>query len=66
MCKNRRGLGQMLGGINSIVNGIANLRNKASDSHYNSYKPDARIAQLAVNASLTICHFMIKTYKNKK
>ncbi len=60
------GLGEMLRGLNSIVNGIAHLRNEASDSHHTNYKPDARIAQFAVNASLTICYFMIKTYENKK
>ena len=54
-------LKQILSGITSIVGGIARLRNKMSDSHARSYRPDERHAKLAVNSVNTICMFLLES-----
>jgi hypothetical protein len=59
---------QILGGCQSVVNGLGSLRNKFSDAHGKSIKqvkPSKRHASLAVNLSGTMASFLIETYKNK-
>jgi hypothetical protein len=56
-------LKQILGGLNSIVIGLGNLRSKASDSHATNYKPDKHHAVLAVNAAFTFVDFIFSSYK---
>lgn len=60
-------LKQVLSGLNSIVNGLAAMRNKMSDSHAAVYRADRHHAKLAVNAAKTLCDFMFetKTYQQK-
>ena len=43
------GLKQILSGLTSIINGLANLRNNASDSHATAYRPSRRHAELISN-----------------
>lgn len=62
---------QILGGCQSVVNGLGSLRNKHSDAHgivKKSYKPSVRHAELAVNLAGTMATFLFDTfseYKNK-
>lgn len=56
-------LKQVLTGMISIVNGIAPMRNKMSDSHVREYKPAERHAQLAVNSVNTICIFLLDSFE---
>ena len=57
------GLKQILSGLTSIVNGLANLRNEASDSHASIYKPAKRHAELAVNCSKSVSNFIFASLK---
>jgi hypothetical protein len=59
-------LKQVLGGLISIINGIASLRNKMSDSHARSYKPWKHHAVLVVNAAKTFITFIYDTYEYQK
>lgn len=52
---------QVLSGLNSIVNGLAGMRNKMSDAHA-GYKPAKHHAKLAVNAAKTMADFLFETY----
>lgn len=57
---------QILGGCNSVVLGLANLRNKAGDAHGSgrkSYRPAARHATLAVNLAGSMALFLIETHE---
>lgn len=55
-------LKQILTGIINIVEGIAPLRNKMSDSHARTYKPAEHHAKLAVNSVHTICMFLLESF----
>ncbi|HYA35277.1 MAG TPA: abortive infection family protein [Candidatus Binataceae bacterium] len=52
---------QVLGGLSSIVFGIASLSNRMGDRHARSYKPAKRHALLVVNAAKTVAGFVIET-----
>ncbi len=54
-------LKQVLGGLASIVSGLAGLRNKLGDAHVRSYQPAKRHAVLVVNAAKTLAAFIIET-----
>jgi len=54
-------LKQILSGLTSIVSGLAGLRNKMSDAHVATYKPDKHHAVLAVNAAKTLANFIVTT-----
>lgn len=58
---------QILGGMATVVNGFASLRNKYGDAHGKERKyvrPSARHAQLAVNLSGTISTFLFETLEH--
>jgi hypothetical protein len=60
---------QILGGAQSIVNGLASVRNRLSDAHGKGslpVKPSPRHAELAVNISGSISSFLIQTYLERK
>jgi Abortive infection C-terminus len=60
---------KILGGCNSIANGLAGLRNAFGDAHGKSSKapkPSERHADLAVNAAGTIATFLIASYEQRK
>ena len=44
-----------------IVNGLAAMRNKMSDAHAASYRPDRHHAKLAVYAATTLADFLFET-----
>ncbi|UUV16968.1 abortive infection family protein [Fusobacteria bacterium ZRK30] len=54
---------QILSGFLNIINGIAPLRNSASDAHARMFDPKKHHAKLAVNSSLTICDFLLDSYE---
>lgn len=54
---------QILSGFLNIINGIAPLRNLASDAHARVFDPKKHHAKLAVNSSLTICDFLLDSYE---
>lgn len=55
-------LKQILSGFVSIVSGLAGIRNKMSDSHALTYKPQKHHAKLAVNAAKTMADFIFETF----
>lgn len=61
-------LKQVLSGLASIVLGLASMRNKMSDAHAGSYKPNRHHAKLAVNAAKTLADFLFETkeYQREK
>jgi Abortive infection C-terminus len=55
----------ILGGLNSVVNGVGSLRTHAGDAHgrERGYRRiDARIAMLAVNSASTVSLFVLETW----
>ena len=58
-------LKQILSGLNSIVTGLAGLRNKMSDAHVASYKPSKHHAKLAFNSAKTLADFLFDTVEHQ-
>ncbi len=59
---------QILGGCQTVVEGLGALRNKLSDSHgkkISQLKPSSRHAELAVNLAGTMTTFLLETYEFK-
>jgi hypothetical protein len=59
---------QILGGCQTVVEGLGALRNKLSDSHgkkSSQVKPTSRHAELAVNLAGTMTTFLLETYEFK-
>lgn len=59
-------LKQVLSGLTSVVNGLAAMRNKMSDAHATTYKPEKRHAKLAVNSAQTLADFLFETLAYQK
>jgi hypothetical protein len=60
---------QILGGCQSVVDGLGALRNKLGDAHGKGkkpIKPAARHAELAANLSGSMAIFLIRTWENNK
>ena len=56
---------KILGGCNSIADGLGNIRNAYGDAHGQGAKqirPAVRHARLAVNSAATLCLFLLETY----
>ena len=59
---------QILGGCNSVVEGLGALRNKVGDAHgqgKKNFKPSARHAELAVNLAGTMAVFLFSSWNLK-
>lgn len=56
---------EILRGFFSIVNGLASLRNAASDAHARRYRPAAHHARLAINSANTLVDFLFDTYQHQ-
>lgn len=54
---------QIISGLNSIVSGLASLRNSASDAHARKYTAREHHAYLAINSAHTAARFFIDTYR---
>ena len=60
---------KILGGAQSVVNGLANLRNRIGDAHGQGkrpVKPLPRHAELAVNMAGSMASFLLTTFEGKK
>lgn len=60
---------QILGGCQSVINGLGSLRNKIGDAHgkgIRHIKPLERHAKLAVNLAGTLSSFLIDTFNQRK
>ena len=58
----------ILQGLKSLVVGLYEVANKASDRHARKYNPAPHHAKLAVNTALTLCEFLLDSfsYQEKK
>lgn len=56
---------QLLSGLNSIINGLATLRNEMGDAHTVRYKAKKHHAKLAVNSAKTIGEFLIESFNKQ-
>ena len=52
----------ILQGLKSLVVGLYEVANKASDRHARKYNPAAHHAKLAVNTALTLCEFLLDSF----
>lgn len=52
----------ILQGLRSLVVGLYEVANKASDRHARKYNPAPHHAKLAVNAALTLCEFLLDSF----
>jgi Abortive infection C-terminus len=60
---------KILGGAHSVVDGLANLRNRLGDAHGQGkrpVKPLARHAELAVNMAGSVASFLLATFEAKR
>lgn len=60
---------QILGGVASVVDGLAAMRNRLSDAHgkgKRAARPAPRHAKLAVNAAFAVAGFLIDTHVEKR
>ena len=60
---------QILGGCQTVVEGLGALRNRHSDAHgkgVSGTKPAPRHAELAVNLSGTMATFLLQTWEARK
>ena len=60
---------QILGGCQTVVEGLGSLRNRHSDAHgkgVSGTKPLPRHAELAVNLSGTMAMFLLQTWESRK
>jgi len=60
---------QILGGCQTVVEGLSSLRNRHSDAHGKGVagtKPLPRHAELAVNLSGTMVMFLLQTWESRK
>ena len=60
---------RILGGVESVVNGLANLRNRLGDAHGQGkrpVKPLPRHAELAVNIAGSMASFLLATFEAKR
>lgn len=60
---------QMLGGCQTVVEGLGALRNRHSDAHGKGVKgvrPASRHAELAVNLAGTMATFLLQTWESRK
>ena len=52
----------ILQGLKSLVVGLYEVANKASDRHARRYNPSPHHAKLAVNTALTLCEFLLDSF----
>lgn len=51
----------IMDGFQKLIAGLYNISNKAGDRHRAKYSPAKRHAQLALNASLALCEYLIES-----
>ena len=65
----RDGRSAILGGCQTVVHGLATMRNRLSDAHgqgSKSVRPPVRHAELAVNIAGIMSMFLIATWEERK
>jgi hypothetical protein len=58
----------ILGGLNSIVNGVGSLRTHGGDAHGRERgyrRVDSRIARLAIHSASTVSLFLVETWQKQ-
>jgi hypothetical protein len=53
---------EIISGLGVVIQGIAELTNKASDRHNRIYKPQKHHAKLAVNCAFSFCDFVLESF----
>jgi hypothetical protein len=53
---------EILSGLGNIIQGMAELTNKAGDRHNRVYKPQKHHAKLAVNCAFSFCDFILESF----
>ncbi len=53
----------ILQGLKSLVAGLYELANKASDRHARRYNPEPHHAKLAVNSAVSLCEFLLDSFR---
>jgi HEPN domain-containing protein len=53
----------ILQGLKSIIAGLYDVANKASDRHARKYNPAEHHAKLAVSAAMAVCEFILDSYE---
>ena len=56
------GFKKIITGLINIVCGVAEVRNKLSDSHPTLYTPSKHHAILCANSAKTFCDFIVESY----
>ena len=56
----------ILQGLKSIIAGLYEVANKASDRHARKYNPAEHHAKLAVNSALAVCEFVLDSYEHQQ
>lgn len=56
---------QIIAGLDTTINGLAAVSNNAGDRHANKFKTKKHHAKLAVNASMTLCDFLIDVFNER-
>ena len=56
----------ILQGLKSIIAGLYEVANKASDRHARRYNPAEHHAKLAVNSALAVCEFVLDSYEHQQ
>lgn len=56
------GFKKIIIGLINIIGGIAEVRNRVSDSHATIYKPSKHHAVLCANSAKTFCDFIVESY----
>jgi len=57
---------QIVAGLETSINGLAATSNNAGDRHANKFNTKKHHAKLAVNATMTICDFLIDVLNERK
>jgi hypothetical protein len=53
---------QIISGLGTAIQGVAELSNKAADRHNRIYKPQKHHARLAVNCAFSFCEFILESF----
>jgi hypothetical protein len=53
---------EIISGLGTVTQGIAELTNKAGDRHNRIYKPQKHHAKLAVNCAFSFCDFILESF----
>lgn len=61
--KYEKSLKEIISGLNSIVNGLSEVRNQTGDAHHRTYIVDKHHALVVINSAKTLVTFLFHTYE---